>query len=90
MRLVYLVPLLIALGFAWLAVRYVLEKRRDERLRERLRRQPAAPKVKSRGNSERSEMRAGEDATTVLRTIKRKEPATAAQSQTRQPRSDRQ
>ncbi len=87
MRLVYTLPLLIALGFAWLAVRYLLERRKEQRLRERLRRQATTPKFKSRGNTERSEMRAGEDVTTVMRTIKRKEPATAAQSKTPRTRS---
>jgi hypothetical protein len=80
MRLVYAIPLLIALGFAWLGVRYFLERRKEQRLRERLHRQRVPPKVKSRGGSERSEMRAGDDATTVIRTIKRRQPPTPAQS----------
>jgi len=85
MSLVYALPLLIALGFASLAVRHVLEKRRERRLRERLRRRPIPPKIKSRGNSERSEMRAGEDTTTVLQAIEREEPAMAARSRAPRP-----
>jgi hypothetical protein len=72
MPLIYLLPLLIALGFAALGVRYVRERRRERRLRDRLKREPALPKLKSRGDTERSEMRACEDATTVARTIERK------------------
>jgi hypothetical protein len=75
MPLLYLLPLLIALGFAWLGVRYAMERRRERQLRERLRREPALPKMKSRSDSERSEMRAYEDATTVARTIGKKEPS---------------
>jgi hypothetical protein len=74
MRLVYLLPLLIALGFAWLGVRYALERRHEREVRERLRREPRIAKRNSHDDSERSEMRACEDAITVHRTIKRKPP----------------
>jgi hypothetical protein len=72
-------PLLILLGFGWLGVRYLLERRRERELRERLRREPALPKFRSRSGSERSEMRANEDPTTVARSISKEErPRSAA------------
>ncbi len=82
MRLVYALPLLIALGFVWLAIRHVLDRRSERLLHERLKRQPMPPKFNSRGDSERSEMRAYEDATTVARSIRHKERTPSPQTRT--------
>ncbi len=77
--LVYALPLLIAITAAWLVVRSVRERRRERALRERLDRQSRPPKLKSRSASERSQMRATEDPTTVLNSLK---------TRSRHPRND--
>jgi hypothetical protein len=78
MPVLYALLLLIAIAIAWLVARHVLDRRRERLWRDRLTRLPSRPRFKRRADSERSEMRANDDPTTVATTIAKRARVSSA------------